>query len=517
MIAYTMDVAHVIAKLLIEGKITSRAELQQKKIEMARRYKARRLPSNAEILTFVPEDQKRKMLDILKLKPTRTLSGVAPIAVMTSPAECPHGRCLYCPGGVERGTAQSYTGREPAALRAEAHKFDPYEQVKSRIEQLDAIGHCTDKIDLIIMGGTFTARDRTYQKWFVQRCFDAMNSMPSKSIEEAHKMNENAAHRCIGLTVETRPDWFREEHVQNALFLGATRVELGVQTLFDDVLEKVERGHKVQDTIEATKEAKNAGLKVCYHIMPGLPGSTPERDIEVFRRLFECEEFRPDMLKIYPTVVVEGTKLYEMWRQGEYEPYDLDTVVRIVAEAKHIIPPYVRVQRIQRDIPAPLIDAGVKKGNLRQIVRGYMKEHGMKCRCIRCREVARVKGKIGHVEMRYHEYRASGGREMFLSLEAEDGDAIIGYARLRSAEASQYAYVREVKVFGEVVPIGDKGGRRWQHRGFGRQLMSECEELAREWGYEGVRVTSGVGVREYYRALGYSLEGPYMVKNIKNT
>ncbi|MCD6461694.1 MAG: tRNA uridine(34) 5-carboxymethylaminomethyl modification radical SAM/GNAT enzyme Elp3 [Thermoplasmata archaeon] len=528
-----------IAERIMAGKISSREELEKAKRDAAFSLGLSSLPSNADILAAAG-DLRGSVEDFLRLKPSRTLSGVTVVAVMTSPHECPHGRCIYCPGGPEKGTAQSYTGREPAALRAAQQGFDPFRQVRQRLRQLEEIGHPTDKIDLIIMGGTFTARDRGYQEWFVKRCFDALNDAPreSGSLGEAHLLNETARHRCIGLTVETRPDRFMEREIEYAIRLGATRVELGVQTTFDNVLRLVERGHTTEETKRSTMLARDRGLKICYHMMPGLPGSTREMDLQAFKTIFTDPEYMPDMLKLYPTLVVEGTRLYDMWKKGEYEPLDTEAAARLVADMKEIVPPWVRIQRVQRDIPSHLVVAGVKKSNLRQLAQDILRERGKTCRCIRCREVGRkeyggyggetLPGSPGDgispgrpeakPEVVEYTYPAGGGREAFISLEYMD--ALIGYVRIRrpSPESpfSNLALVRELKVFGEEQRLGVRG-RGWQHRGYGRRLMSLAEERAEEWGMKGVRVTAGVGIRPYYRKMGYSPEegGMGMEKPVK--
>jgi elongator complex protein 3 len=509
-----MDYHQRLISLILDGSIGSKEELQKRKIALCRELGLDRVPANSETLAHVEEAMLPQVVPLLRRKPVRTLSGVAVVAVMTSPAPCPHGRCIYCPGGVEKGTPQSYTGKEPAARRGERNDFDPYAQTADRLRQLAAIGHPTDKVDLIIMGGTFTSRSREYQLSFVKGCFDAMNASVSADIEEAHSLNTLSRHRCIGLTVETRPDCLGEQEVRQTMELGATRVELGVQILDDRVLEGVERGHGVKEVELATKRAKESGLKVCYHLMPGLPGSSPTKDLECFRKVFEDPRFRPDMLKIYPTLVLGGTPLHEKWLEGEYIPYDTEQAVELLAQMKSLTPRYVRIQRIQRDIPVPLIEAGVDKGHLRQLVKERMLEKGLVCSCVRCREVG-LKGiqEWEEPEPEVIEYEASGGRETFLALNLPSSDSLIAYLRLRM-DGSPMARVRELKVFGPLIPLGRRDAG-WQHRGYGRHLLEEAERLALERGCESISVTSGVGVRPYYRSLGYSLEAPYMVKRLR--
>jgi len=503
---------------IIEKGITDREEIHRLKIRLCRKYHLPRIPGNPEILTHASGEHRDKLREVLRLKPMRTASGVSPVAVMTSPAPCPHGKCIYCPGGVDNGSPQSYTGQEPAALRAESHHFDPYLQALNRINQYTEIGHPTDKIDLIIMGGTFTARPLHYQDFFIKGCLDALNGRTAPDLKTAQEWNESAPHRVIGMTIETRPDWCLSPQISQILRLGGTRVELGVQTTFDAVLEKVRRGHTTKETRLSTRLVKDAGLKLVYHMMPGLPGSTPEMDLQSFREIFENPDYRPDMLKIYPTLVVKGTELYEVWKRGEYLPLTTEDAVRLIAEVKKLIPRYVRVQRIQRDIPAKLIEAGVKKSNLRQLVHRALAAEGERCHCIRCREAGHTDRRAGDIELLEMEYPASGGKEIFLSFEDPENEVLVGYLRLRfpspeseNAEKGR-AIVRELKVLGAEVPIGEREANRYQHQGHGRALLERAEELTQENGWERLIVTSGIGVRPYYRKLGYSRAGPYMEK-----
>jgi elongator complex protein 3 len=511
-----LDYHDELIQMILDGRIRGKEELQRAKIELCRKYQLPGVPANSETIARVDEEDLPAVEEILRRKPVRTLSGVAVVAVMTSPAPCPHGKCIYCPGGVETGSPQSYTGKEPAARRGASYDFDPYGQVKGRIEQLEAIGHPTDKIDLIVMGGTFTSRPQEYQIGFVQRCFDAMNGDGSGSLEEAQVKNETAPHRCIGLTIETRPDALTPEQIGTSMRLGMTRVEMGVQVLDEQILRAVNRGHGLQAVIDATGNAKRSGLKVCYHIMPGLPGSSPEKDLESFRKMFENPDFRPDMLKLYPTLVVKGTKLYDMWARGEYKPYTTEEAVEVMAEMKRLVPPYVRIQRIQRDIPVPLIEAGVDKGHLRELIKDRLRSRGQECRCIRCREVG-LKGISGYsiedTVIKEETYEASGGREHFISCDLPSQDALVGYVRLRTGDGP-VAAIRELKVFGRMVPL-NRSGEGWQHRGLGKELVARAEERAKDLGCEKVRVTSGVGVRRYYSGLGYGRDGPYMTKTLR--
>lgn len=517
-----MDYFDDFVQAIVLGKISTRDEVLRTKARLCKKHGLARVPTNHEILERVPEEYRELAEPLLMNKPVRTMSGVAPVAVMTSPFDCPHGRCSYCPGGTTNNTPQSYTGREPAALRAAMYDYDPFKQTKSRLEQLKAIGHRTDKVELIIMGGTFTSRPEEYQDWFVKRCFEGMNGCESADLEIAQTENEGAKARCVGMTVETRPDWFNRRQVVHSMMLGATKVEFGVQILDDDVLDGVKRGHHVKEVVDATRRSKDAGLKIAYHMMPGLPGSSPKKDLESFRMMIEDERFRPDMLKIYPTLVVKGTELYDAWKSGAYAPMPLEKTVELLAEIKRFVPPWIRILRIQRDIPVQLIEAGVRKSHLRELVASRLREEGTACRCIRCREVGHVpSAKEGiedqAIEFKEIRYKASKGTEMFLSYEVPSIDSLIGYARLRMPGKSvqDAALLRELHVYGQMVPISDKAGGRWQHRGFGEKLLSICEAKASEAGFGEIWVTSGVGARNYYRRFGYERKGPYMAKKIR--
>ncbi|WP_456474763.1 tRNA uridine(34) 5-carboxymethylaminomethyl modification radical SAM/GNAT enzyme Elp3, partial [Candidatus Pyrohabitans sp.] len=454
----------IIARLL-EAK-PSRGEVQRIKAQVARELKLSRLPSNAEILGYASEAEREVLLPLLKRKPVRTLSGIAVVAVMSKPAPCP-GECIYCPRGED--APQSYTGYEPAALRARACNYDAFTQVYSRLEQLSAIGHSVAKVELIVMGGTFPALPREYQHEFVKDCIDAMNSFPnarirSASFEEAARRNETARVRNVGITFETRPDYCTQEHVDEMLNLGVTRVELGVQTLSDEVYRKVRRGHSVGDVIEATRVLKDAGIKVGYHMMPGLFSSF-EEDLEMFRELFSNPSYRPDTLKIYPTLVVAGTELHDMWRRGEFRPYSDEEAAQLIAEVKRLLPHWVRTMRIQRDIPAQLIVAGVRHGNLAEMVQLKLEEMGARCECIRCRDAGHLAYKAGveireeNLSLEVESYDASLGEEHFLSIVDKESDALVAYLRLRfpselahRSEVRGSAIVRELRVLGEALP-----------------------------------------------------------------
>lgn len=412
-------------------------------------------------------------------------------------------------------------------MRGSQNMFDPYMQVRSRVEQLEAIGHTVDKIDLIIMGGTFPATPIEYQHWFVKECLDAITGSRTGTLAEAMAEAESSRVRNVGITVETRPDRLTQPEIDSILGYGVTRVEVGVQNPSDELYAMVNRGHTVRDVVESTRRLKDSALKICYHMMPGMPGSSPARDLEAFKMIFSDPDYRPDMLKIYPTLVVKGTELYDWWRNGEYEPLETGEAVKLLADVKRIIPRWVRVMRIQRDIPLHQIEAGVDKSNLRQLVRDELDRHGERCGCIRCREVGHrqregVQPDPERLEIIHDVYEASGGVEDFISVEDTASDILVGFLRLRmpSEEAQrpeitrETGLVREVHVYGEMTPVGALG-TEWQHRGWGEALLAEAERVARdEYGMTRMAVMSALGTKEYYGRFGYRKDGVYVSKRL---
>ena len=536
----------MILEKALAGEIKDEDQLNKVKKDVSKRYHLASLPRNGDIIVQGTPEEQAVIKEFLRRKPVRTISGVAVIAVMTSPAPCPHGVCLPCPGGPNSSfkSPQSYMGREPAAMRAIQHEFDPYSQVQSRLSQLKEIGHDIEKVELVVMGGTFSARSLDYQEWFSKRCLEAMNdftgtewrdrawkigkSFPYIPLEEVQKANETADIRNVGITFETRPDWAKEEHVDEFLRLGGTKVELGVQSVYDFVLSRMQRGHGVAEIVRANQVLRDSAFKVGFHMMPHLPGADSELDLRGFKKLFEDPRFRPDYLKIYPTLVTEGTPLYRMWEAGEYQALSDEEAAELVAEIKAVLPKWVRLQRIQRDIPAHQIFAGVRKSNLRQLAEEKLREKGGKCRCIRCREVGHnsLKGKRINekdIELTTETYEACKGKEHFIAFEDLSADVLIGFTRLRfpaaphREELQDSALIRELHVYGSMVPVG-KGAKQkeWQHRGYGKELIERAEEIASESGYGKLAIISGIGAREYYRKLGYTLEGGYMSKTLKN-
>jgi elongator complex protein 3 len=526
---------------ILDGEV-ERGEVEAAKLEACATHSAPKVPKNSEILDRAPDGRREELEKVLRRKPVRTASGVSPVAIMTSPHMCPHGQCLYCPGGPgsEFSSAQSYTGHEPAAARGVQNDYDPYGQVTLRLNQLREIGHPVDKVELILMGGTMTARSHDYQEWFVKRALQALNEFdpdaepnPSESesfaqdpdeydfryLEDVIADNETARVRNIGTTFETKPDWCDPEQIDRMLDLGGTKVEVGVQTTYDEINRAMHRGHGTQASVDANRRLRDAGFKVGFHMMPGQPGMSREMCIEDFRRLFEESEWRPDYLKIYPMLIVRGTATYDMWRNEEFEPLGNEEAAELVAEIKSMIPKYVRLQRVQRDIPADFIDAGVWKSNLRQLARQRMDEHGWSCDCIRCREVGMNEQPPANVERDVLTYESGGGTEKFISYEDPDRDLLVGFCRLRfpnnpvRRELDNAAIVRELHVYGPMVEVGNESAD-WQHKGYGGKLLDYAEAMAADAGFDKLSVISGIGAREYYRNIGYHQDGPYVSKRL---
>jgi len=530
---------------ILKGKIKNRKYLEKAKFTVCREYGLDRFPRNSEILQTATSDEKELVTPILKKKPTRTISGVAVVAVMCPPHKCPHGRCLYCPESTL--APPSYTGEEPAALRARMYDFDPYRQVYNRLNQLKSIGHPLDKVELIIMGGTFPSRFLCFQEWFITHCLQAMVDFGVKEhqivsadervtpnisnkfqyLADVQRANETSSVRCVGMTFETRPDYSKKEDVDRMLQMGVTRVELGVQTIYNFIYHRVQRGHRVEDTINATRFLKDSGIKVALHLMPGL-FSDHERDLRMFKRIFSDEHYQPDMLKIYPCLVTKGSKLHELWEKGEYQPYSTEEAVKLITDVKKILPKWVRTMRIQRDIPSQLIEAGVQKSNLGELVYKRLEEEGVQCQCIRCREVGHqaAQGTYTHKEnvtLQRENYRASEGEEIFLSMEDAKSDVLLGFLRLRMPSEKAHrpeinqntALIRELHVYGPMMPLGERTDELWQHKGYGEELIKTAETIStQEYDKKEILITSGIGVRNYYRKFGYERKGPYMAKKL---
>ncbi len=523
------DIAEQLVEAALQRNITTAGKLNALKRAVAEARQQDELPRNSRLLAAYHDlveageiTEKPSLERLLTRRRVRTASGVAPVAVLTQPGGCPC-HCVYCP--TEAGMPKSYLSNEPAVLRAMRDDFNARDQVEDRLQTLAEMGHATDKVELIILGGTFTTYPSDYQTAFVKGCFDACNAVISDDLAAAHTRNASAEHRIVGLSIETRPDEIDESVIHHLRRLGTTRIELGVQSVYDDVLRHVRRGHSVAETVAATRLLKDAGFKICYHMMPNLPGSDPERDVEMFHTLFSDPRFFPDMLKIYPCVVVEEAELYEWWRSGRYATYDDETLVDLLVRIKLKVPPYVRINRVVRDIPADSIVAGTHLSNMRQVVQDAMEQRGLACQCIRCREVRGQAFEEGKPAFKVREYAASGGKEYFLSFEDDTG-ALYGLLRLRTPsqsingwrhfipELQDAAIIRELHTYGVSLGVGEAPARETQHRGLGRQLVREAERLAREQGIEKMAVIAGVGVRDYFHKLGYDLEATYMTRRL---
>ena len=588
---------------LLNSNINSRSELMAIKRKLAKKY-GRSILSHSEILKEYRNTKSKRQPDlerILRKRSVRTMSGIAPVAVLTKPYPCP-GKCAYCP--TEKDVPQSYLSNEPAVMRAIRCNYDPYKQVQLRLRALEANGHEPTKIELIVIGGTWSALPENYKYWYIAQCFKAANdyqlsiknyelritkkpygliNVLKKKLAVEQKKNERAKYKIIGITLETRPDYINDKELLEMRELGATRVELGVQAIDDKILKLNKRGHGVSEITRATEMLKNYGFKVTYHIMPGLPGATAKKDLVMFKKLFtpldeiktlslnlndknkdkkiakfvndksylmgfSDERFQPDQLKFYPTVVTRGSLLYKWWRSGKYKPYSDKVLQNLIVECKKIVPPYVRIIRLIRDIPGESIIAGNLITNLRQV----MKDRGVACKCIRCREAKEQQLQINNYpsrsrraeadKLRMIKYQASGGVEYFLSYESKDEKVLYGFCRLRlpskiviptsvceeeslkggsknykgflpSVEmTNRTALIRELHVYGELVSIGRN--KKIQHAGLGKMLMHEAEKIAKQKKYKKMSVIAGVGVRGYYRKLGYKLENSYMVKSL---
>jgi elongator complex protein 3 len=469
-------------------------------------------------LAFDPETLRR-----LQMKPVRTLSGVATVTVLTKPFPCP-GECIFCP--TDARMPKSYLADEPGASRAEHHHFDPYETTLSRLRALENIGHPTDKVELLILGGTWSYYPIDYQEWFIQRCFDAINGCDSASLAEAQRINETAARRNVGLVIETRPDYIDAAEVRRLRRYGVTKVQLGAQSLDDHILDLNRRGHSVEQTRQAVRLLRAAGFKLHLHWMPNLLGATPESDRADYLHLWSDPGLRPDELKIYPCALVREAELVQWWERGEYRPYTDDELVSLLVDCKLATPRYVRLNRIIRDIPAGHVVAGSTASNLREVVQRRLKAEGRACPCIRCREV-RGEKVTGDLRLETETYATTGGTEHFLSFNTPTGK-LAGFLRLSLPtpeataetgleELAGSAIIREVHVYGPVVRLGDSAEGEAQHLGLGAALILEAERLARAAGYPRLSVIAAIGTREYYRKQGFESRDLYMAKQLSET
>jgi len=544
--------------------------LSRHKKDLCKKYHIKDIPTDINIYLNASLDDAKIIRTFLQTKPMRTGSGVTVVATMTKPINCPHGSCIYCPGGVDSefgNVPKSYTGKEPSTMRGMRNDYDPYRIIFNRLEQYIVLGQSPDKVDQIIMGGTFTSFQKDYQEEYIHYSFKAYNDfsneffkdgeldlehfkeffeLPSdigdsgrterirdkvlelkrrdiKNLEEEQKINETSVIRCIGITIETKPNWARAGEGEELLNLGVTRIELGVQTVYDDILKFVNRGHDIEDTKKSIADLRDLGFKLNFHMMPGLPDIdgiriSKQKDIESLKTIFYDSDFRPDMIKIYPCMVMPGTELYKIYKEGIFEPLNTEQAAEIIVESYKYIPEYCRIMRIQRDIPTYAITAGVNRTNLRQYVDELAKIRDVKSRDIKAREIGLEKIE-GEPEIVIREYTASDGKEYFISMEIQD--KILGFVRLRIPSRCLHpvitetsALIRELHVYGQAVGIGQSDDSKTQHKGVGKKLMIKAEEIAKENEKNKLIVISGIGVRGYYRKLGYGLQGPYMVKEL---
>jgi len=538
----------LVKKLLEELKAQppkSHKQLEKRKCAFCGEHKIEMIQNRDLIFMAQDQDLPPALEKLLRKRAVRTISGVSPIGILTKPYPCP-GKCVYCP--TEDRMPKSYLSSQPAAARAVRNKFHPYKQVSNRIAALEDSGHPVSKLEVIVMGGTWSFLPHNYQSWYIKKIFDAANGhAKAKNLAEAQHINETTDKRVIGLTLETRPDFINERELIRMRKYGCTRIEIGVQTLDDDVQRLTKRGHKSSHVIRAMKLMKDFGFKVCFHLMPGLPGSTPEKDLVWMRRVFEDPDFRPDFVKIYPCVVLETAELKQWWKEGKYQPLDDKDLVKLLLQFKTFVPPWTRIMRLMRDIPVGHILDGAKLSNLRQILKDqpkklkevvgdqFWEEHNLAtrpwpCPCIRCREIGfatanREEG-IGNGEpvLKRRDYAASDGLETFLSFESEDEEHLYALLRLRKPSGQKFkqfgsvlhnaALIREVHSYGSEISVGDEAGIG-QHRGLGKKLIAEAERIARdELGLKRITIIAGVGTREYYKKFGYELKSTYMTKKL---
>jgi elongator complex protein 3 len=539
--AYVKAVAEVVSLLQTAYDLQVPINLSKIKGEVAKKHKLAYIPKLVDIIAAIPDDYKERLLPYVKAKPVRTASGVAVVAVMSKPHRCPHiamtgNVCVYCPGGPDSDfeySTQAYTGYEPTSMRAIRARYHPYSQTRGRVDQLKRLGHSVDKVEFIVMGGTFMSLDSSYKDYFIRNLHDALSGNHSNSVEEAIAFSEQSKTKCIGITIETRPDYCLKPHLNEMLSYGCTRIEIGVQSIYEDVAKDTNRGHTVKAVCNSFQLAKDCGFKVVSHMMPDLPNMGRERDLDGFREYFENPNFRSDGLKIYPTLVIRGTGLYELWKTGNYKNYTPDELVDVIAQILAMVPPWTRVYRIQRDIPMPLVTSGVDHGNLRELALKRMDELELQCRDVRTREVGikQIHQRINpnQIELVRRDYVGNGGWETFIAFEDPVADILVGLLRLRQCSTNSFrpeivgsngegvrcSIVRELHVYGSAVPIRSRDPTKFQHQGFGTLLMEEAEKIAREE-HEShkILVISGVGTRHYYRKLGYELDGPYMSKTL---
>lgn len=542
-----IDRQKIIQNFIIKArKLKPKNQEDLEKLKRTHLGKKMGVISNSQILDVYKSTKNKEkwppsknLENLLRKRKIRTLSGVATVAIFVKPNPCP-GHCLYCP--TQPKMPKSYLSNEPAVMRAILCHFDPKKQIWARLKTLEDLGHPTDKIELIVMGGTFSVLPRPYQLRFITNCFEICNKIKNKKtktkitnqrpqnllekLKIAQQKNETAKYRIVGLTLETRPDFINEEEIKWMRELGATRVELGVQSIYDDVLKFNRRGHPVSKTIQATKLLKDGGFKINYHLMPNLPKSNTARDLKMFKELFKNPDFQPDMLKIYPCVLTKNAPMFKkIWQEKKYKPYSDRRLINLLIKIKQAVPHYVRIMRLGRDIPAKNILSGSKISNVREVVADEMKKKNLKCRCIRCREIKNNVLSIKHFVLNRKDYLASGGKEIFLSFEDQKNDKLIAFLRLRVSsmhfsrqkhfmtELQNAALIREIHTYGQMVPVGERMKKAFQHFGFGKKLVKEAERIAKkEFNLKKIAAIAGVGVRNFWRKSGYRLKNTYMMK-----
>lgn len=524
-----MDIEEKFINLLLEKNITGLRQFFALQRKFAKQYKKqffrkdRLIKKYHTLLTEGKIKENKHVEELLKIRSIRSVSGVVSISILTKPFPCP-GRCLYCPN--QRGMPKSYLKDEPAVQRAILNNFDPYKQTQSRLKALEAIGHRTNKITIRIVGGTWSFYDRKYQTWFVKRIFQAINDYPENSVSattlfKVQKINETAKRRVVEMGIETRQEYVTTEEIKRLRRLGVTKVELGVQSIYDDVLKKNNRDNVTADTIRATKMLKDAGFKVSYQVMLNLYGSSIDRDRAMFDEIFSNPDYLPDHIKIYPLAVLKEAPLHKVYQEKKFEIYSDDDLRNLIVDIKQKIPHTCRVERIIRDIPAAYIVAGCKMSNMRQLVHNQMSKSGLQCKCIRCREIREDK-ESDKLELFSENFVSSGASESFISIESSDRKNLYGILRLRLPNQKDCfvralkdaAIIRDFHVFGELVVISKTDSLPDRHKLLGKRLIKEAEKIAKENGYKNVAFTCGVGLRTYFKNLGYKLRENYMVKSL---
>lgn len=468
----------------------------------------------------------------LRLKPVRTQSGVAPVTVATAPYECP-GQCAFCPD--DERVPKSYLSREPSLQRAAEHAFDPYGQIRARLGQLHLNGHAVDKVELNVVGGTWSAYPESYRIWFIRRCYQGLNDFNAgaatdfevddsprepawgqatwSDLQATQQENETAQARAVGLAVELRPDSVTAEELVTLRRLGVTRVQVGVQSLDDRVLKLNRRGHDVAGIRRALRMLRLGGFKILAHIMPNLYGSDADGDVACIEQLFADPDLCPDELKLYPCALIDGTELMDHYRAGRWRPYGLDELRDVLVRGLVRVPAYCRVNRMMRDIPASYIVDGVTQSNLREVVEAELARRGEPSRDIRSREIRADPVDPDRLELTELRYPAGGGEDRFFQFVTPE-ERLVAFLRLSLPtvppvveELRGAAIIREVHVYGHAVRIGGKSPGAQQHLGLGRRLVEQARAAASAAGFERLAVISSVGTREYYRRLGFS-DGP---------